>query len=224
MAGLLQDQGKLSDAEALYREALDGRRRTLGDAHPGTLNSINNMAGLLQDQGKLSDAEALYREALDGRRRTLGDAHPDTLGSINNMAVMLKAQGKLSDAEALYREALDGLRRTLGDAHPGMLRSINGLASVLRAQGKLADAIDFVRDARVWCLHPGLALALAHMLGDDAPERAALLSEGCVLLGHPHPLAHVSTMSTHQCDGCGAPPIFSCAPCGYDLCAACKTL
>jgi tetratricopeptide (TPR) repeat protein len=75
MARLLQAQGKLSEAEPLYREALEARRRTLGDTHPSTLASISNMAVLLQDQGKLSEAEPLYREALEASRRTLGDTH-----------------------------------------------------------------------------------------------------------------------------------------------------
>jgi hypothetical protein len=48
MARLLQDQGKLSEAEPLFLEALEARRRTLGAEHPDTLASINSMATLLQ--------------------------------------------------------------------------------------------------------------------------------------------------------------------------------
>ena len=53
-----------ADNEPLYREreALAVRRRTLGDEHPDTLVSINNLANLLSDQGKLGDAEPLSRE------------------------------------------------------------------------------------------------------------------------------------------------------------------
>ena len=60
---LLQDQGKLDEAAPLFREALDARRATLGDRHPDTLTSINNMASLLQAQGKLDEAAVLRREA-----------------------------------------------------------------------------------------------------------------------------------------------------------------
>jgi hypothetical protein len=147
LANLLSDQGKLSDAEPLYREALAGYRRTLGDEHPDTLGSINNLANLLMDQGKLGDAEPLYREALAGCRRTLGDEHPNTLDSIECMAILLKNQVKLGDAEPLYREALAGKRRTLGDEHPSTLGSINNLANLLRAQGKLGDAEPLYREA-----------------------------------------------------------------------------
>ena len=46
-------QGKYGEAEGLYREALDGRRRILGDKHPDTLSSIDNLKVLLRKkQGK----------------------------------------------------------------------------------------------------------------------------------------------------------------------------
>ena len=37
---LLQDQGKLDEAEPLYREALAACRETLGDRHPSTLRAV----------------------------------------------------------------------------------------------------------------------------------------------------------------------------------------
>ena len=64
---LYQDQGKLEEAEPLYVEALDTSRATLGDQHPKTLGSINNLGMLYQAQGKLKEAELLYVEALDAK-------------------------------------------------------------------------------------------------------------------------------------------------------------
>ena len=37
----------------------------LGEDHPDTLLSLNNMAFLLKAQGRLAEAEPLYREALE---------------------------------------------------------------------------------------------------------------------------------------------------------------
>ena len=37
----------------------------LGEAHPDTLQSLNNLAMLLQAKGQLAEAEASYREALE---------------------------------------------------------------------------------------------------------------------------------------------------------------
>ena len=103
VALLLKQQGKLDEAEPLYREALQGKRAKLGNDHPSTLNSINNLGMLLQAQGTLDEAEPLFREALQGERAKLGNDHPGTLGSIYNLADLLQAQGKLDEAEPLLR-------------------------------------------------------------------------------------------------------------------------
>ena len=44
---LLQAKGDLAAAESLLREALEVRRETLGNRHPRTLNSTNNLGVLL---------------------------------------------------------------------------------------------------------------------------------------------------------------------------------
>jgi len=50
-ANLLSDQGRLDEAEPLYKEALEGFREMLGARHKDTLNSMNNDANLLKQQG-----------------------------------------------------------------------------------------------------------------------------------------------------------------------------
>ena len=104
-------QGRWPDGHQLYREALERKRRVLGDDHPDTLVSINNMGYLLVAQRRLKDAEPLYREALERRRKVLGDDHPDTLVSINNMGSLLYEQGKVEAAIPLLLEVLERRRR-----------------------------------------------------------------------------------------------------------------
>ena len=48
IGAVLQDQGDLDGAAPLLREALEAMRETLGDRHPHTLTSINNLGWLLQ--------------------------------------------------------------------------------------------------------------------------------------------------------------------------------
>ncbi len=55
---LLMDQGKLHDAEPVFRGALDGTPAKLGDTHPDTPNSINNLCMLLGAQGKAAGCGA----------------------------------------------------------------------------------------------------------------------------------------------------------------------
>jgi non-specific serine/threonine protein kinase/serine/threonine-protein kinase len=107
--------GKYSEAEPYWREALEGRRRILGDEDPQTLNSITGLGMLLWKMGRYSEAEPYWQEALDGRRRVMGDEHRTTLLSISNMGLLRRDQGRLFEAEELFAEAL---RRARG-AHPG---------------------------------------------------------------------------------------------------------
>jgi Flp pilus assembly protein TadD len=104
------------------------QRETLGDWHPSTLTSINNMGQLLHAKGDLAAAEPLLREALEVRRETLGDRHPDTLSSLNNLGVLLKDKGDLAAAELLLCEALKGMREILGKRHATTLIVTNNFA------------------------------------------------------------------------------------------------
>ena len=147
VADTLEELGLLDRATKPQEEALRIRRETLGDDHPDTLESINNMGGLLQEQGKLSEAEPYYREALRIRRETLGDDHSDTLISINNMGALLFRQGKMSEAEPYYREALEGFEKQfgsddwrVGNARLGLGRVWTGLNRFAEAEPALLEA------------------------------------------------------------------------------------
>ena len=76
----MTDKGDLASAQPLYCEALEVQRETLGDRHPDTLASINNLGGLLRAKGDLAAAEPLHREALKVQRETLGNRHGGYLG------------------------------------------------------------------------------------------------------------------------------------------------
>ena len=44
---LLRAQGKLGEAEPLYRESLAAKKETLGDKHPDTLTSVSALVVLV---------------------------------------------------------------------------------------------------------------------------------------------------------------------------------
>ena len=48
----LQAQGMYDEAEPLYRKALEVWRETLGDRHPDTLTSMNDLGLLVDGQGR----------------------------------------------------------------------------------------------------------------------------------------------------------------------------
>ena len=91
----------LDCAEALFREALEGRRETLGDRHPHTLDSIYGLGMLLQTQGRLGDAIPLFREELQGCAARYGKGHEETRGSARNLVEVLTEAGRQREADEI---------------------------------------------------------------------------------------------------------------------------
>ena len=82
---LLWSQGLSRRAVGFNRDAVDVAQRVLGDEHPATLASMNDLAITLDALGDAAGARDLHERALAGRRRVLGDDHPLTHQSINNL-------------------------------------------------------------------------------------------------------------------------------------------
>jgi tetratricopeptide (TPR) repeat protein len=141
---LLSD-GRFDEAESYLLEAMEIRKRTLGEEHSSTLTGVNNLAMVLQNQGKYEAAEEMNRRALEGREKLLGKEHPDTLTSVGDLAMALYFQGKYKMAEERNRRALEGREKMLGVEHPSTLMSVNNLALVLERQGKYEEAEDLNR-------------------------------------------------------------------------------
>jgi tetratricopeptide (TPR) repeat protein len=88
LAGLYDSQGRYSEAEPLYLQALELRKRLLGEDHPAVASSLNNLAGLYDSQGRYSEAEPLYLQALELAERVLGVNHPSTVTIRENLAIL----------------------------------------------------------------------------------------------------------------------------------------
>ncbi|HIO65111.1 MAG TPA: tetratricopeptide repeat protein, partial [Planctomycetes bacterium] len=82
---LLQGLGELDWAVRYYRDRHVQQQKLLGDFHPETLQSQNELAMCLLKKGNLDTAEAMFKEVLERRRCTLGNDHLDTLHSINGL-------------------------------------------------------------------------------------------------------------------------------------------
>ena len=93
--------GKLEEARPLFEEALQARRETLGDRHPGTLISIYNMGSLLKAQGMLTEAIPLFTEQLEGSVVLRGMKYQETRDSANHLVELLRNAGQHDEATAL---------------------------------------------------------------------------------------------------------------------------
>jgi tetratricopeptide (TPR) repeat protein len=140
LARLYHDQGKYTEAEALYQRTLAIVEKVRGPEHPDVAASLNNLAWLYQEQAKDAEAEAFYQRALAIREKALGPEHPDVAASLNNLAWLYHDRGKHAEIEPLYRRALAILEKVLGAEHPDVGHSLHNLAGLYSSQGKYAGA------------------------------------------------------------------------------------
>jgi hypothetical protein len=91
----LVSDGRWQEAETLLVQVMKFRKTALGEEHPDTLTSMNNLALLFDRQGKYEAAEPLYKEMLRLRKKVLGEEHPDILTSMNNLASIQGGRAQL---------------------------------------------------------------------------------------------------------------------------------
>jgi tetratricopeptide (TPR) repeat protein len=205
-AQYLHHQGREAHAIRLRTAALIQREQVLGDTHPSTLTSRNNLASAYESSGDLKRAIPLYEATLAQHVEILGDTHPDTLTSRNNLAYAYWSSGDLKRAIPLYEATLAQREEILGDTHPSTLTSRNNLASAYWSAGDLKRAIPLFevaleqRERVLGTSHPDTMtgrnnLASAYFKAGDL-ERAiemleTVLTQAEQILGdiHPHSLA-----------------------------------
>ncbi|HEV3456798.1 MAG TPA: serine/threonine-protein kinase [Thermoanaerobaculia bacterium] len=173
MGKVYESLGLYDKAEGLLRDALQIRRRALGNAHPDVARTMNVLASVLYEKGDYAGAEALFRETLALQRRLLGSEHPDVAKTMNNLAGILGSKGDFAGAEALYRETLALQRKLLGNEHPLVAITINNLASVLDDKGDYAGAEALYRETLA---------SERKLLGNEHPDVAQTMNYLAVVL------------------------------------------
>ncbi len=185
-AWALHQEGRLPEAEALYRQILLAEPhhpealRLLGmlahqtgesevavellrkalTCRPDCVDTYVTLGVILHEQGRLDEAVASYRQALA--------LQPEYAEVYSNLGETLKEQGKLDEAVASFRRAL-ALQPDSAETH-------YNLGNALKEQGKLEEAIASYR--RVLSMRPEYAEAhnnLGNTLSDQGKLEEAIL-------------------------------------------------
>jgi tetratricopeptide (TPR) repeat protein len=132
----LHTDGRDNEAEELFVQVMETRKKKLGAYHPDTLPSMANLASTYRNQGRWDAAEELEVQVMETSKKKLGADHPSTLTSMNNLASTFWNQGRWDAAEELFVQVIETSKKKLGADHPSTVTSMANLASTYQNQGR----------------------------------------------------------------------------------------
>lgn len=133
-------------SEKYYRQAVEGRKRILGEDAVLTLKTTDEFAQMLlkpEDQSKLAQAEQLARRAYEGSERTRGEDNLTTLQYRYHLGLVLRAEQKLEEAERELVRTVVGQNKHLDfNEH---FYTANTLGAMCLEQGRYEEAESMFR-------------------------------------------------------------------------------
>ena len=110
----LYQQGRYSEAEPLFKQALDLKEKILGPDHLDVAEVLQSLALLYLQQDRFGEAEALLKRSLEIEEKTLGPNHSDVAQLLNHLAELYRRQGRYADAELSLQRARQIEDKALG--------------------------------------------------------------------------------------------------------------
>ncbi|MEM6452380.1 MAG: tetratricopeptide repeat protein [Cyanobacteria bacterium P01_D01_bin.105] len=117
-AFLCERQGRLAEAEGLYKQVISLSQQKFGQSHLSTAGVLSDLATLYQGQKRYSEAEPLLQRSLRIRTQVLRSNHQDIAETCSQLANVHRYQHRYDRAEPLFQHALTIFRQQLGPKHP----------------------------------------------------------------------------------------------------------
>src|SRR5258705_10290133 len=117
MGAAKQDAGAYSEAEELFRRALEIGERSAGADNPSLIPALTGLASARVMCGKLDDAQQLAVRAVAISERAPAEHEPDVAILINDLARLCLRESAHPVAEPLLLRLLD-MKRSKGEDHP----------------------------------------------------------------------------------------------------------
>lgn len=139
--------GRLSDAEADYRGALDALQAAQGPAEDRAA-TLGDLANVLALQGRPIDAVAAYRRSAAEYAKAPAAGALERAGVLASLGQLELAQRHYAEAEQAYSEAISLREKALGGSHGSLAPLLEDLAAALTGQQKVREAELAQRRAR----------------------------------------------------------------------------
>ena len=123
LGGVKFTRGELDEASRLAREAMEGRRRTLGEHHAATLRSCYNLAMVYSNMRRFEESEELLINTLPGFEQVYGQFHSYTITLRTTLIGIMFQLKHFTDIEKLLLDEYALIERT-PDAPQDRKRSV----------------------------------------------------------------------------------------------------
>ena len=139
--------GNYDNVIPLGKQALEIRKKYLGEWHPLYAINLNNLATFYWVLGKFENVEELYLQALKIQRRAVGEEHPDYALCLNNLSNLYSKLGNYDQAAICQEKCVAIYKKVLGVEHRDYAVSIDVLGKLYRTLGKYEQAESLVEEA-----------------------------------------------------------------------------
>ncbi len=196
--------GDLTNAEAMYRAAIELRKETLGLMAPETAESMEHLSHVLWREGKLDEANLLALSGLTIQVELYGKTNIAVARSLEDYAAILNTKGQTASAASTLRTALATKEILLGHDNLEVADTMDDLAGLLlsmRSNPRKALAISqealTVRQKILGTNNPAVIIESLQLQKNEADRQGRSADEEAILyklvdaqrqfFGGPHP-------------------------------------
>ncbi len=155
LATLLKRQGRLEEAEALFRNCLSSKIKFLGENHAMLVSTVINHAAVLRSLERYDEAEAQYKLGAQLAKNHWGEHSPELANSLHGLGHVRRIRDRRLAAREAYEQALQVVDGAFGAGSPAGISIRNSLGSLLLGLGEydlanqlLETNLNLVTDAR----------------------------------------------------------------------------
>ena len=141
LGGVHSAMGKIYEAEAEYKKAMDLRREARLPENRSAIRTFANLGVLYLEQGQYREAEDLLLKAKNALEVQSGSKHPDVASALSNLAVLYLKIGNYAAAQSHSKQALEIHVKWLGEDHPIVAKDLMFLATVAWAKDNWDEAL-----------------------------------------------------------------------------------
>ena len=143
---ILTSLGRLAEAEAAHRRALDIRQRIEGPRGKMVSSSLFGLAVALFRMGRIEESLELMRPAAEQQLEFSGPDQPLSIMRLASLASVLGRSGREEEAIAVARQGEALARQHLGLDHPTYAIALNNLGNALVENGLFVESLPVLRE------------------------------------------------------------------------------